>query len=234
MRTLLAILALSILPFFVLAQERLRIEVVPVFIYPVGTFTGDFRDYRMHPNVLGDSAPLIAVHRALDLHKWAVPIAYRFEVVKHDDIEILECTYAEPDLPSACSHYKLGGDQVLPFSSDQMANLHRSLGHETLVGQPTSRAPGTIRILIVIKADAFPWDSGTTVVGKAAVTSWNGWEPENMHRGGPQSLDSLAADLRWNPLFIFMLPDSSLDVLSRFRQGRSCARLVHGAVCLKH
>ena len=33
-------------------------------------------------------------------------------------------------------------------------------------------------------------------------------------RSGPQTLDSLAANLRWNPLFITMLPDSTLEVAS--------------------
>ena len=42
------------------------------------------------------------------------------------------------------------------------------------------------------------------------------WNPLTMVasvRSGPQTVDSLAAKLRWNPLFITMLPDSTLEVL---------------------
>ena len=172
--TLLALLAVA---HGAIAQDRLRIEVVPVLIFPEGFPGGDY-DIGKAPVFL-ESAPLVAVHEALDLLQWGGFRPSTVEVVHFGDIEILTCTYAQPNLSSTCTHY--GRDQPLPFSLDQMDSLYTSLGHETPRDEPTPRDPGTVRILIILKSDHFPWNSGSTVLGKASVTSWNGWNPEDMH-----------------------------------------------------
>ena len=51
---------------------------------------------------------------------------------------------------------------------------------------------------------------GALLGSHASALSCTVWEQQ---RSGPQTLDSLAAKLRWNPLFITMLPDSTLEVL---------------------
>ena len=174
-----ALLALLAIAQGVLAQDRLKIEVVPVYVFPLGVISGNAgpeNAISMSPGIHG-SETLVAVHEAMI----RLRVQHRhYDVVlsRHSTLgtDYLECTYAEPGVPSSCTQVTGSG----PFTQEQINDLHRSLGHETLADEPTPRQPGTIRMLVVIKNESFPWDAGW-VIGKSTITSWNGWDPDDMH-----------------------------------------------------
>ena len=167
------------------AAERLRIEVLPVYVYPPGLYSGiradNFRD--LAPDIVdvskGANIAMRIVREAMtllriraDLYDVMLTSEARARGLSSD---LIECSPAEFALPTQCSHPIVGS-----LTHDQLDDLHRALGYETPAGEPSKREPGTILAVVLIRSEAFPWETSLTL-GSSTIVTWNGWDPDVMH-----------------------------------------------------
>ena len=143
--------------------DRLRIEVVDVRVLPIGD---DIPSYLYPP--LGGHGVIVAVHEAMRM--LSVP-AGLYDVVYADDAPVLHCLEADQVFSSRCVY-----NRQLELSPEQMNDLHETLGYETEEGE---REKGEVLLLIVDKSPALAFSS--ELLGRTTVTSWNGWEHQDMH-----------------------------------------------------
>ena len=174
-------------------HERLLIELLPVSIQ---AGLSEVWTPAMDPGRAGHTAAMLAVHEAMLI---LGVNSSEYDVVWHPDIHLLWCTYGTTQFISTCSFFQSGSEVVL--SADEMRSLPKTLGYNR---QPK----GKILLAILVKAPIFPWDGG--LLGLASVSTWNGWDPQDMHW-------STMSCLAW----------SHVDVLTIAHELGHCFGLVH-------
>lgn len=160
LRLFVAILTL-LLAYGIHAQDRLSIEVVPVYILPQGAFSAQTRDQEhveaMMPVPADADLAVRAVHEAMSILRVD---GQQYDVFRSTDrARILECTLATPGIPSTCGSLR-AGNVLSPINEFGMLELWLSLGFETSQNEPSKRDPGTVLALILVKHPEFPWDGG--------------------------------------------------------------------------
>ena len=166
------------------AEDRLRIEVLPVYITPTGTFGSigaarpdNFDSTRQSTNIFHEAAALRAVREAMTILRVD---ASDYDIVLSTagplsaSFDYLECTYGQPDIPTQCTHPIKGA-----FTAEQMLTLYRSMEYESPQGEPTKRQPGTIFVMVLVMNERFPWDGG--VLGRSNSITWTNFDPQDMH-----------------------------------------------------
>lgn len=145
--------------------ERLRIEVVPVWIGPDSNpalYSEDPPEslyYVGYDNEIG-----AAVYEAMELLQ---VLASLYEVSFSTGLHFLSCDEGIFGVDTACRH---NGTEL---SADQMNSLQ-----DTLQGDEEP-APGKITLLVLTKAPGFVFTGG--LLGQASVTTWTTWLHEDMH-----------------------------------------------------
>ena len=177
--TLLALLAVA---HCAIAQDRLRIEVLPVYVVPSNPQAG-MGDSRMHAMRAYIQAGVVANHalektrEAMELleilpNKYDLSLASTYRDGEYIESLVIECTMATSSADTTC-HGPTG--ESLNFDE-----LPYSLGLDKLSTDPgTLRLPGTVLLLVIEKSRHFPWSH--LVLGEAVVVTWNSWDPQVMH-----------------------------------------------------
>ena len=174
-------------------HERLLIELLPV---PIWAGLSEVWTSGIDSGRAESTAAMLAVHEAMLLLKVNRD---EFDVVWHPDSHLLWCTYGTTQFISTCSSFQSGSEVVL--SADEMRTLPQTLGYNT-------RPQGKILLAILLKTPGFPWDGG--LLGRASVSTWTGWDPQDMHW-------STMSCLAW----------SHVDVLTIAHELGHCFGLVH-------
>ena len=140
-----------------LASDRLRIELLPVYIVP--------DDAENEFDVIADAT--LATHEAFVATRRAIaalgvlPDEYDLVLSEHPH-EVLTCTRIEPDgSDTQCTHESVGS-----LAADQMSSLYRTLGYVT--AETWWRPQETILLMVIMKPDSFLWSGGPHGVASPA------------------------------------------------------------------
>ncbi len=169
----------------VFSQDRLRIEVLPVYILPPGTSDQNIERpsnfYQVWPRsytgARGATMALAATREAMDMlsvpgDKYDIVVAQVPNAV--GDLiafDAIECTYAQPDIFSTCTHPTKG--------AVEFHELYEWLGYENDLSEQPMRDTGVILLLVIVKNDLFPWDHH--MLGQARLYSLTGFDPLREH-----------------------------------------------------
>lgn len=155
------------------AQERLRITVQPILIFPNAAAHGT-PPPEMYP-IGYEGEAIIAVHAAMDRLQVR---PHQYDVVVPDNIETMDCAYGSPGLSTFCMAFN---EQRGPVFINQfgLEELHKTLGYDSPTGEAPLNDAGEITLLILVKSDRFPWEG--VALGRSAVYTLVGWDPALMH-----------------------------------------------------
>lgn len=146
------------------AQNRLRIWVQPVMVFPMGWIDGEVPPEQM-PTRADAIDSRQSVHEAmkiLDVSPW------KYEADMATKLDFILCH--EPDIFKPLTRC---ASQTMPSMSErQMADLYVTLDYESAGSLPTQRAMGTALVLVLVKTDAFVWHGG--VMGQTRAVSPTG------------------------------------------------------------
>ncbi|WP_428096973.1 reprolysin-like metallopeptidase [Candidatus Rariloculus sp.] len=151
-----------------LADGRLRIELLPVYILPDDT---DDAEAALESAISSNYQAFVATRQAmamLGVHSHEYDLALSEHLY-----DVLNCTQVEADdSETQCTH-----DDVGLLTWDQMNALYRTLGYTTAAQwwQPK----GTILLLVLMKPDRLLWKGGNN--GSASVAWWGGYNLQTSH-----------------------------------------------------
>ena len=150
------------------AQDRLRIELLPVYVMP-----SDLEDTQsaIEQAILSTNDAFVATRQAMAI---LGVLSHEYDVVlSEQQYEVLTCTQFEPSgTDTQCTHEGVGS-----LTADQMGALYQALGYTTTA--IWWRPQRTILLMVIMKPDNFLWGGGH--LGVASSAFWGGYQADTAH-----------------------------------------------------